>query len=240
MTSEIADADACGPDGCRFEDGYQTRRTIGTALLAIRNTKRYEGAMTVVRAVARPLLSTMFIVQGAKAVRNPDPLVPRAQPVTDRLVPLVKRVVPKQVGDRIPDSTKNLVRLNGAIEVLGGVALASGNGRRLGALMLASSLVPTTLAGHAFWQETDPTARANHKVLFMKNLSVLGGLLLAAVDTEGKPGVAWRTKHSAEAAKRETKRGVKLAKRDAKHLAKAARREAKLAARLAKAELPFS
>jgi hypothetical protein len=96
------------------------------------------------------------------------------------------------------------------------------------------------LAGHAFWQETDVAARANHKIHFMKNLSVLGGLLLAAVDTEGKPSVAWRTKHGAEAAKRETKRGVKLAKRDARQFAKAARREAKVAARLAKAELPFS
>jgi uncharacterized membrane protein YphA (DoxX/SURF4 family) len=160
--------------------------------------------------------------------------------VTDRLVPLVKRVAPKKVGDRIPDSTKSLVRLNGAAEVLGGVALASGNGRRLGALVLAASLVPTTLAGHAFWQETDPAARANNKIHFLKNLGLLGGLLLAAVDTEGKPGVAWRTKHGAEAAKRETKRGVKLAKRDAKQIAKAARREAKTAARLAKAELHFS
>jgi uncharacterized membrane protein YphA (DoxX/SURF4 family) len=196
--------------------------------------------MTVVRALARPLLSSIFIVQGAKTVRTPDPLVPRAQPVTDRLVPLVKRVAPKKVGDRIPDSTRTLVRLNGAAQVLGGVALATGNGRRLGALVLAGSLVPTTLAGHAFWQETDPAARANHKIHFMKNVSVLGGLLLAAVDTEGKPGVAWRTKHSAEAARRETKRGVKLAKRDAKQFAKAARREAQTAARVAKAELPFN
>ena len=28
---------------------------------------------------------------------------------------------------------------------------------------------------------------------------MLGGLLLAAVDTEGKPGVAWRAKHAAPA-----------------------------------------
>ena len=62
---------------------------------------------------------------------------------------------------------------------------------------------------------------------------LLGGLLLAAVDTEGKPGVAWRATHGAKAAKRETKRGAKAAKREAKQLA----RETKQAARLAKAEL---
>ena len=38
------------------------------------------------RALARPLLSMIFVVQGANSIRNPEPLVPKAQPVTDRLV----------------------------------------------------------------------------------------------------------------------------------------------------------
>jgi uncharacterized membrane protein YphA (DoxX/SURF4 family) len=195
--------------------------------------------MTVVRALARPLLSTIFVVQGAQALRNPEPHVAKAKPVADRLVPLVKKVTPAQVGDRIPDSTANLVRLNGAAQVLGGVALASGKGSRLAALVLAGSLVPTTLAGHSFWQESDKAARGAQKVQFMKNLGLMGGLLLAAVDTEGKPGVAWRATHGAKAAKRETKRGAKLAKRETKQFARTAKREAKSAARLARAELPF-
>ena len=33
---------------------------------------------------------------------------------------------------------------------------------------------------------------------FFKNVSMLGGLLIAAVDTEGKPGLAWRAKNAAE------------------------------------------
>jgi len=106
--------------------------------------------MTVVRALARPLLSTIFVVQGAKAIRDPEPHVAKAQPVADRFVPLIQKVAPPQVGDRIPESTANLVRLNGAAQVIGGLALASGKGRRLGAVLLAGSLVPTTLAGHSF------------------------------------------------------------------------------------------
>jgi uncharacterized membrane protein YphA (DoxX/SURF4 family) len=195
--------------------------------------------MTVVRALARPLLSVLFVVQGANQLRNPEPLVPKAQPVTDRLVPLAKRVAPAQVGDRIPDTTINLIRLNGAAQVIGGLALATGKGRRLGAGVLAASLVPTTVAGHPFWQETDKQAKQVQRVQFMKNLGLLGGLLLAAVDTEGQPGLIWRASHGAKAAKRETKRGAKLAKRETKQLAKSARREAKLVARTAKAELPF-
>ncbi|WBQ07194.1 DoxX family protein [Kribbella sp. CA-293567] len=195
--------------------------------------------MTVVRALARPLLSAIFVVQGAKALRDPEPHVAKAQPVADRFVPLIQRVAPPQVGERIPESTANLVRLNGAAQVLGGLALASGKGRRLGAVLLASSLVPTTLAGHSFWQETDKSAKAAQKIQFLKNLGIMGGLLLAAVDTEGKPGVAWRTTHGAKAVKRETKRSAKLAKRETKQFARTAKREARLAAHAAKAELPF-
>ncbi|MEV0788894.1 DoxX family protein [Kribbella sp. NPDC050459] len=189
--------------------------------------------MTVVRALARPLLSMIFVVQGANSIRNPEPLVPKAQPVTDRLVPMVKKVAPTQVSDRIPETTVNLVRLNGAVQVIGGLALATGKGRRLGAATLAATLLPVTVAGHPFWQMKDKESRQAQRIQFMKNLGLLGGLLLAAVDTEGKPGVAWRASHGAKAAKRETKRGAKAAKREAKDLA----REAKHAAKLAKAEL---
>jgi uncharacterized membrane protein YphA (DoxX/SURF4 family) len=185
------------------------------------------------------MLSTIFIVQGAKAFWDPEKHVEHAEPVTERLMPLVKKVAPAQVTNLIPDDTKSLVRLNGAAQVLGGVALASGQGRRLGALVLLGSLLPTTLAGHRFWDESDPTARAIQKVQFMKNLGLTGGLMLAAVDTEGKPGVVWRTKHGARTAKRETTRAGKLARRETRLLAKSARREARTAARLAKAELPF-
>lgn len=205
--------------------------------------------MTVVRAIARPLLSTIFVVQGINAVRKPEPLVGKAEPVAERMVPLIKKVAP-QVGERLPEDTKNLVRLNGAAQVLGGLALATGTGRRLGATVLAATLVPTTLAEHRWWEHDDPTQRQQHRLHFMKNLGLLGGLMLAAVDTEGRPGLAWRASHGAQVtkretgraaklAKRETGRATKLARREAKHAVKSARREAKLLAKSARAELPF-
>ena len=84
--------------------------------------------------------------------------------------------------------------------------------------MLAASLVPTTAAGHRFWEESDPTARAQQRIHFFKNVSMLGGLLISSGDTEGQPGVVWRTR-----------RAAKDARREAKHLARSARREAALA-----------
>ena len=58
---------------------------------------------------------------------------------------------------------------------------------RLASTALAASLVPTTLAGHRFWEETDEQQRAQQQVHFFKNVSLLGGLMIAAADTEGTP-----------------------------------------------------
>jgi uncharacterized membrane protein YphA (DoxX/SURF4 family) len=148
--------------------------------------------MTLLRAGARSLLASYFVVSGVKAVRNPNALVPAAQPLADRFVPLVKQYAPAQIAARIPEDTAALVRLNGATQLLGGLALATGKGRRLGAVLLAATLVPSTLAKHPFWTRTDPEEKAADKAHFLKNTSLLGGVLLAARDTEGKPGIAWR------------------------------------------------
>ena len=60
--------------------------------------------------------------------------------------------------------------------------------------VLAASLGPDDLAGHAFWEKTDPAKSAAAAQQFLKNVGLLGGLLMAAVDTAGKPGLAWRAR----------------------------------------------
>jgi uncharacterized membrane protein YphA (DoxX/SURF4 family) len=72
------------------------------------------------------------------------------------------------------------VRLNGAAMVAGGVGLAIGVFPRLAALGLAASMVPTTLAGHPFWQGDDAQARTANRIQFLKNLGLIGGLLTVA------------------------------------------------------------
>ena len=92
--------------------------------------------------------------------------------------------------------TRQAVQANGALQMASGGLLALGRLPRLSALALAGSLVPTTLAGHRFWSETDPAKRSMQRVHFVKNVSMLGGLLLAAVDRSGKPSIAWRARHA--------------------------------------------
>ncbi len=173
--------------------------------------------MTATRMIARPLLASMFVVGSVNALKNAPALATRAKPVADRIRPLLAKAAPQVP---VPEDTVTLVRINAAAQLVAAVALARGRAPRLSSAVLAASLAPTTAAGHQFWKESDPEARANQRIHFFKNLSMLGGLMLAAVDTEGRPGVAWRARHVATGARREVR-----------HRGREARLEAKLAAK---------
>ena len=173
--------------------------------------------MTITRLLARPMLATIFVVGGVNALRTTEAHAEKAKKVADRIVPLAQQVAP---GAPIPTDPATLVRINAGVQLLAAAALATGRAPRLSATVLAASLVPTTLAGHPFWEESDPQAKAMQRLQFAKNTSVLGGLLLAGVDTEGKPGLAWRARRAAADVRREARQVAKDARREAK-LAKA-------------------
>jgi putative oxidoreductase len=175
--------------------------------------------MAVLRALARPMLASIFIVQGYETLRRPERVAPRAEKVVG---PLKERV------DALPDDTEQLVRINGGVQLVAGSLLAIGKFPRLSALALAATLVPTTLAGHPYWEAKDDQERAQQRIHFLKNLTMLGGLLIAAADTEGNPSLAWRSRHAVQAARHD----VSLATRTAKASGKAG---AKIGATVGKA-----
>jgi putative oxidoreductase len=144
--------------------------------------------MALSRRLARPLLASIFVVGGWDAFWNPEGKVKKAVAVTDPLA--------EKTGVENLDAAM-LVRVNGAVQIVGGVLLATGKFRRPAALALIGSIVPTTYAGHRFWEESDPATRAQQKMHFLKNVGLLGGLILAAFDTEGEPSLAWRAKRQA-------------------------------------------
>jgi putative oxidoreductase len=121
----------------------------------------------LVRGASRVFLASMFVYGGLDAVRNPAAKAPRAAAVTEPLA------------DAAPIDTNpvDLVRINGAVQVIAGLGLASGRAPRLCATLLAGSLILTTVAGHRFWEEEDSKARAQQTIHFLKNVSMLGGLL---------------------------------------------------------------
>lgn len=132
------------------------------------------------------MLASIFLFGGLDALRHPESKAPAAQQLLGdhaQDVPLVQ-------------TSSQLVRLDAAVKIGAGLALSLNRAPRLAALALAASLVPTTLAGHRFWDETDPKQRAAAQIHFAKNASILGGLLLASVDTEGRPSAGWRTRRA--------------------------------------------
>lgn len=63
------------------------------------------------------------------------------------------------------------------LEIGGGLSVLLGFKAKLGAIALLVFLVPTTLIFHNFWAIADPMAQKMQMISFLKNLSIMGGLL---------------------------------------------------------------
>ncbi len=78
----------------------------------------------------------------------------------------------------VPDEYGELaVRANGAAMVLGGLSVITGLWPAVGATAVIGSMIPTTLAGHSFWKDTDPKQRKANRTQLLKNVGMIGGLL---------------------------------------------------------------
>jgi len=113
---------------------------------------------TILQRLGDAALGASFVVLGYQAAAEPGGRVAAAA----------------EIGLRQPELA---VRVNGAAMALGGAALVLGVRQRAAALGLVASLLPTTVAGHPFWKQTDPQARANHRIQVLKNVGLVGGLL---------------------------------------------------------------
>src|SRR6476660_2323232 len=146
----------------------------------------------LIRRIARPLLSVAFIGQGVDALRNPKPAADAARPALDGM-----RQLPDPIGPNVPSDAENFARINAAVQIGGGLLLATGKMPRLASAALAFTVIPGSIGGHMFWAESDPQRKADERRAFMTDLSLLGGLIIAAVDTEGKPSLGWRGRRAA-------------------------------------------
>ena len=165
------------------------------------------------------MLASIFVIQGYDTLRRPERVAPRAEPV----VRLLAERVPA-----VPAKTEQAVRINGAVQMTAGALLALGRFPRLSALALAATLVPTTAAGHRFWEAEEEADQAQQRIHFLKNLSMLGGLLVASADTAGNPSLAWRVRHAG----RHTRQAGRTARREASMVARTAKASGKAGRRV--------
>jgi len=111
--------------------------------------------------LAEFLLAILFVAGGFSTLRDPKP----------RAAQLAR------LGFPFADLS---VRVNGALMVVAGVALAINYHAGAASVVLAILLIPTTVFDHAFWLEKghERQIQLSH---FIKNLAVLAGLLLVTL-----------------------------------------------------------
>ena len=153
---------------------------------------------SLLQTAGRVFTAPIFISGGYSAVTDPAGKAAMAESTLDA----IREYVPG-----LPDDNELLVRINGGVQILAGTTLLLGIKPRLSALALAGSLIPTTLAGHSFWEMKGGEAKA-HQTQFSKNLAALGGLLLLIGAGENQKAI---DKAAAKAAKKAEKRALKQA-----------------------------
>jgi putative oxidoreductase len=151
----------------------------------------------ILRRLARPLLASTFVYGGVNALRQTEGLAQMVKPFVDKTIDTIGRA---RLPDTVPTDPVTLVRADAVVKIVAGTALAFGKVPRLSALALLGTLVPTTVAGHPFWEAKDATERQEWLVHFLKNAGLAGGLLIAVADTEGRPSLGWRARRAAKKA----------------------------------------
>lgn len=146
----------------------------------------------LIRRVARPMLATTFIARGVDSLRSPKTAADAARPTLESLSNL-----PDPVGPNVPTDADTVAKATAAVQIGAGLLLATGKLPRFASAALAVSVVPGSLGAHAFWNETDPERKTAERRAFLADISLIGGLIIAAVDTEGKPSLSWRGKRAA-------------------------------------------
>lgn len=115
--------------------------------------------MDVVLLIGRILFAAIFVVSGIGHLANRKAMAEYS----------------KAVG--APGGELGVV-VSGLAILAGGIMVAAGIWGDLGALLLVAFLVPTTAIMHRFWKQTDPQMAQVEQVMFLKNVSLIGGAVV--------------------------------------------------------------
>ena len=153
------------------------------------------------RRAARPLLATWFVAEGVDAVRRPADHMERMRDAWRRLAARIDDMpeVPSN------ETLRSVVRAHGAATAVAGLMLALNKAPRFAALALAALTLPVAamdapVKGRLAPARPQPAASGGRDHAFARDLSLIGGAVLAGLDREGNPSVGWRIKHARERA----------------------------------------
>lgn len=136
--------------------------------------------------IGRILLSLIFICLVTNQILNWD----QTQQAFDKSVSdwIVHPGLPDQVQKvfSLLLSYSSLIMILAAVFAgLGGLFVLLGIKVRLGAILLILFLIPSTVIMHAFWMYHG-SMREMEMMMFLKNISIVGGLFILASCCEGK------------------------------------------------------
>lgn len=123
---------------------------------------------SLLKFVGRTMIGATVGYLGYGALTEPGGRVA----VAKNTIAKMRKVVP------IPLDDEAVVRTNGGIMVASGAMLSLGVLPKAAASVIAVVLVPTTIAGHAFWKmDKDDPQRNMQKTQVVKNIAIMGGLV---------------------------------------------------------------
>lgn len=180
--------------------------------------------MALVRRIARPLLAAPFILEGVRTASQPEREInvyPEAFAAADSA--LAKSSAPDFL------DVRTIIRASGAVAAGAGIMYATGKAPRLAAAVL---LVTTSVgwAGRKRIWELSGEERVQELQALLTDAGLLGGVMLAVVDHDGRPSLGYqvnkfveRSKKNAEAKQRELEKkagklGKKVSKKAGKHV----------------------
>lgn len=143
--------------------------------------------MSLVRLLARPMLASAYIANGISRVKNPKASAHSVAPILN----LVKKSAD------VPVDAQTAARLTGGAQAAAGVLLAIGRFPRVSSAVLVTTYLIDVVGEQLGRDKEDLKSELKNPTLLTKT-SMLGGALLAAVDTAGRPGLMWRAQHAAE------------------------------------------
>jgi putative oxidoreductase len=141
---------------------------------------------SLVAFLGRALLSIIFIASGINQIfswRTTEQYF--TQGLTNWLATSVGNPALQNAIEFALSNAVLLLLIGVIFEIVGGLLVFLGLWVRLGVLLLILFLIPTTIAFHHFWELQEPD-REMQMINFMKNVSILGGLLVVLALGKGR------------------------------------------------------
>jgi len=115
--------------------------------------------MNIILLIGRILLGGYFFIEGANHFLKLNDLTNYT----------------KSKGIPLPQAS---VIVSGLLLLVGGLGILLGVYVHMAIITLVIFLIPVTFTMHAFWKDSDKMTRMSGKINFMKNMALLGSLLM--------------------------------------------------------------